>query len=157
MRRLYLLLGVCLVMLLILISAAGAQQTSGQGQAAIAAGAPLPPAYVLEADGTVINEGDVVTDCSSFLIGYSQGYQGRSQEEARMVADKCRQLGVPSSDFTVGNSEIVLSLGTTESPTPNTGSEVLPDTGGFPLTALAGSLALIGAGGLLLKRTLSYR
>ena len=120
------------------------------------AGAPPPPAYVLEMDGTVINEGDVVTDCSSFLVGYQQGFQGRSPEEARAVANKCRRIGVPSGDFAVGNSEVVLSLGTTGPPAPDANNETLPDTGGFPLAVLAGGLALTGVGSLLSKKSSGY-
>lgn len=155
MRRVLLLSGVCLVMSLVLAFPAGAQGTA-QSSAAIAANAPLPPAYVLERDGTVINEGDVVTDCNGFLTGREQGYEGaRHEAEARAVAAECRRLGAPSGDFDTGNSGVVLSLGTTGSPAPDAGGGTLPDTGGLPLVALAGGLVLSGIGGLLLKRRAS--
>lgn len=154
MRLVSLLLGACLVATLALAPAAGAQGTASQSSAAIAAGAPLPPAYVLERDGTVINEGDMVTDCNGFLISRAQGYGNeRYVEEAQAVADKCRELRVPS-DFQTGNSEIVLSLGTIGPPAP--GTEELPDTGGPPLIELAALMtgfALIGGGLLLRRRT----
>lgn len=162
MKRVSLLLGVCLVTSLALAPAAGAQETPVQSSAAIAENAPLPPAYVLERDGTVINEGDVVTDCNGFLTSREQGYKdARNEQEAQAVADRCQQLGVPSSDLNTGNSEVVLSLGTTGPPAPPApGTEELPDTGGLPLgglyevAALATGLALIG-GGLLLRRRAS--
>ncbi len=154
MRRVSLLLGACLLVTLALAPAAGAQGTASQSSAAIAAGAPLPPAYVLERDGTVINEGDQVTDCNGFLIARAQGYADtRNEAEAQAVADKCRQLGVPS-DFRTGNSQVVLSLGTIGPPA--SGAEELPDTGGPPLIELAALMtgfALIGGGLLLRRRT----
>lgn len=152
MRRVFTLVGACLVMSLILASVAGAQETASQSSAAIAEGAPLPPAYVLERDGTVTIEGDVGTDCDGFLhIGF-QETQERLEDEAQAVADKCRELGVPSGDLATGNSEVVLSLGTIGPPAP-TSSGTLPDTGGLPLALLTGGLALVaGLSGLLLRR-----
>ena len=146
-----------------MIAPVAGAQTSG-GQAAIAAGAPLPPAYVLESDGTVIIEGDVVTDCSSFVAGgFLQNVQERLQNDAHAVADECRQLGYPSGDLTTGNSDVILSLGTIGPPaTADTGGS-LPNTGGLPLAfavlvgTLAGSLALIHLGGSMLKRASGYR
>lgn len=161
MRRVFLLLGVCFVMAMMIAPAAGAKTLGGP--APIMGGAPFSPPYVLESDGTVIDGGDVVTDCSSFAAGGVQQYvQGRSQDEAQAVADKCQQLGYPSGDGTVGNSDIVLNLGTVGPPAPidTGGTEVLPDTGGLPLAlmgTLAGGLALIGFGGLALKRASNYR
>lgn len=154
MRRAVLLLSVLLLVSLALAPAAGAQRT--QSSAAMGVGAPTPPAYVLERDGTVINGGDVVTDCNGFLITRAQGYGDQRREaEEQAVADKCRELGVPSGDLATGNSEVVLSLGTEGSLAPGAGElPELPDTGGLSLTGLAGlasGLALI-SGGLLLRR-----
>ncbi len=161
MRRLFLLVGVCLTIPLVLTPAANAQEATVQRSAAdVAEGAPLPPAYVLERDGTVTIEGDLVTDCRYFTRGYKQPTQERLRDEARAVADQCRQLGIPSGDVTTGNSEIVLSLGTIgpiTSDGTNSGVEALPDTGGLPLVLLPGLLAVIFAGGLLLKRFLNVR
>ena len=87
MRRLFLLLGVCLVMALMIAPAAGAQ-TSG-GQAAIAAGAPLPPEYVLYSDGNITIGGDVGTGCYTFVTqGYPQTVRGPLQDDAQAVADR---------------------------------------------------------------------
>lgn len=160
MRRLFLLLGVCLVIPLVLASAVSAQQTSGQ--AAIAGGAPLPPAYVLYSDGNITIEGDVGTGCYTFVtMGYSQTVPADQRDEAQAVADECQRLGLPTGDRKPGDAEIILSIGSIGPLAPNNSGEVLPDTGGFPLDVLvgtlAGSLALTGIGSLLLKRSLNYR
>lgn len=151
MRRLFTLVSACLVMSLVFASAAGAQGVA----ASRSEGAPPAPAYVLEKDGTVINNGDLITDCQSLITGLEQGCGGAGKEQARMVADKCRELGIPSGDLATGDSEVVLSLGTEGPPAPL--AEELPDTGGpllIELAALITGLALIG-GGLMLRRSRS--
>lgn len=159
MRRLFLLFGVCLVVVLMIAPVAGAQ-TSG-GQAAIAVGAPPSPEFVLYSDGNITIGGDVGTDCYSFVTyDYPQTVQPRLQEGAQAVADTCRQLGLPRGDFDFSDADVVLSIPANPPPEAYTGTEVLPDTGGIPLAfvaALAGSLALISFGGLILKRASGYR
>lgn len=139
-------------MLVVVVIAASPAVAQTQSQAALAPGAPTPPAYELERDGTLITGGDVVTDCSTFTAGFRET-QERLQDEAQATADACERLGFPSGDFTIGNSEVILSLGTEGPPTPNADGGELPETGGPPLTALAlgGGLLLIG-GGLLTRR-----
>lgn len=67
----------------------------------------------------------------------------------------------PQGDGDHFNVEVILSIDAIVPPGAYAGTELLPDTGGIPLIALvgafAGSLALIGIGGSLLKRSLSYR
>lgn len=159
MRRLFLLLGVCLVVALMIAPAAGAQ-TSG-GQAAIAAGAPIPPEFVVYSDGNITIGGDVGTDCYTFVTyEYPQTVQPRLQDGAQAVAGTCQELGLPRGDFDFSDAEVVLSIPANPPPGAYTEGEVLPDTGGMPLAfvaALAGGLALIGFGGLILKRSSGYR
>jgi len=150
--RAFVLAGASLLMSLALAPVADAEVTQSTA-ASRSQGAPLPPAYVLERDGTVIHDGDLITDCRSLVAGLERGYEGTGPDkvQARTVADRCRDLGVPS-DSETGNSDVILSLGTTESPAPSGGE--LPDTSGLSLSALAGlasGITLI-VGGLLLRR-----
>lgn len=146
-------------MALMIAPAAGAQ-TSG-GQAAIAAGAPLPPEFVLYSDGSITIGGDMGTDCYTFAVtNYPQTTRGPLRDAAQSVLDQCHLLGLPRGGGDPSNAEVILSIDAIVPPGAYTGVEALPDTGGLPLVlagALTGSLALIGFGGLMLKRSLSCR
>ena len=161
MRRLSSLLGMCLVVALMITSAAGAQ-TSG-GQATIAGGAPLPPEFVLYSDGDITIGGDVGTDCYTFVTyGYPQTTRGgQLQEGAQAVADACEQLGLPRGNSDPFDAEVILSIPANPPPGYDATGKALPDTGGIPLVALAGglvgSIVLIGFGSLMLKKSLNYR
>lgn len=156
MRRLLLLLGVCFVMALMIVPVAGAQ-TSG-GQAAIAGGAPLPPEYVVYSDGNITIGGDVGTGCYTFVnYRYPQTVPVGQRDAALAVADACQRLGNPEGDRDPSDAEVILSTPANPPPGYDATGEVLPDTGGFPLLSFAASLALIGAGGSLLKRSLNHR
>jgi LPXTG-motif cell wall-anchored protein len=98
----------------------------------------------------LIQGGDVITDCSTFLVaGFEETREG-FEDSAQAAENTCERLGYPSGDFTVGNSEIVLSSG---ADVP--GGE-LPDTGGLPLGGVAAGVGmLLVASGLLVRRRLS--
>lgn len=159
MRRAFVLAGACLLVSLIFAPAAGADVVESSGVLAYPEGGappPDPPDYVLEEDGTVIVDGDVVTECSSFSINREEGLFGGfgDQELAQRVLEQCVRSGLSSSggDLSVGDSRVVVRPDTEASPT--TSSKSLPETGGLSLTSLAGlasGLALI-CGGLLLRR-----
>lgn len=154
MHRLSLLFEVCLVMVLMIAPAAGAQ-TSG-GQAAMVAGSPPPPEFVLYSDGNITIGGDVGTGCYTFVTyDYPQTLQERKQDGAQAVADACQQLGNPEGDRDPSDAEVILSIPANPPSGAYTGTEVLPDTGGLPLVlmgTLASGVALICFGGLILKR-----
>ncbi|MGB3682501.1 MAG: hypothetical protein WA990_08430 [Rubrobacteraceae bacterium] len=72
-----------------------------------------PSNFVLERDGTVIVDGDEVTNCRSLGTGLEQGVQDSEvyRKEARKVLAKCRQLDISSGgDMTPDNSEVVLEI-----------------------------------------------
>jgi hypothetical protein len=128
---------------------------------------------VLEADGTVIIDGDQATECYSFAVGREQGYDsGGDQELARAVLEECERAGFSSSnrgDMEVGNSEVVVGAPGAEPPSSpggthdpaaaaDDGSEVLPETsGGLLLPLAAAGLALVAAAGLFAHRHGSSR
>ncbi len=80
------------------------------------AGDPPPdldiPDYELEADGTVLIDGDQVTECHSFVVGRRQGYfTNGDQRLAQRAERRCKQAGFSKNnrgDMKVGNSEIVV-------------------------------------------------
>ena len=93
------------------------ERESGSSAAfAYTAGGPPPdldiPDYELEADGTVIIDGDQVTECYSFVVGRRQGYfTNGDQRLARRVEKRCKRAGFSKDnrgDMQVGNSEILV-------------------------------------------------
>lgn len=85
---------------------------------------PNIPYFVLEEDGTVIQDGDSGYNCRSFIVGLEQGgYDSREvQEQAQQVREKCEQLGLSSGgDFEPGNAEIVLELSRSGGDNPENG------------------------------------
>lgn len=137
-------------------------QESGSSSAAFAQPvgktAPNPPYFALERDGTVIIDGDEVTDCRSFGIGLSQWeFKDQQRGQARKVLERCKQLGLSSGgDFNMANSKVILEIPGKSSPTPDNGSDAkrtLPDTGGTSLfTFLISGLLLVGAGLIATRR-----
>ena len=83
---------------------------------AYSAGDPPPdldiPDYELEADGTVLIDGDQVTECHSFVVSRRQNYfTNGDQRLARRVEKRCKRAGFSEDnrgDMQVGNSEIVV-------------------------------------------------
>ena len=69
------------------------------------------PNFVLERDGTVILEGDSVTNCRSLGAGFER--EGHDSEiyrkQTRRVLEHCEQLDLSSGgDLKTGDSEVVL-------------------------------------------------
>lgn len=162
------------VLLAVLLTAAAgtalAQEAdSSSGALAQPRGEPPinPPNFVLEEDGTVIVDGDQVTNCRSFIIGFEQGGydSGLRYLEAQKVIEKCEELGLSSGgNLSTHDSEVVLYSGgelqrddsevisesdNTDSPAPDGDSgdsEALPDTSGLSLLPLATGLLLASVG-----------
>jgi hypothetical protein len=57
------------------------------------------PDYALEEDGTVVIDGDGVTDCRSFALALEQGYfeSGDLSAGAQRVLNQCEEAGLLSS------------------------------------------------------------
>ncbi len=93
-----------------------AQESGSSAAFAYPAGDPPPdldiPDYELEADGTVLIDGDQVTECHSFIVSRRQNYfTDGDQRLARRVEKRCKRTGFSEDnrgDMQVGNSEIVV-------------------------------------------------
>lgn len=113
-------------------------------------GTPLPdlPRYAFREDGTVVIDGDVLTDCSSFASSLDRGGGFRGDAgQARSVLEQCEEAGLLSLGGTTSSASAGASASATASPLPTTGGSV-------PLMALA-PLALLVGSGLLVFRIVS--
>ena len=94
----------------------GVEETTGLEEAfAQPAGEPpvIPLNFVLERDGTVIIEGDSVTNCRSLGVGFErEGHDsGVYWRQARRVLEHCEQLDLSSGgDLKTGDSEVVVEI-----------------------------------------------
>jgi hypothetical protein len=111
-----------------------------------------PPDYVLEEDGTVLIDGDLATDCTSFASSLEQGYfeSGDISPGAQRMLDQCERAGLlPSEGITSGASPGASASSEAEAADGEDGG--LPDTSGPDLQALllAVSSVLATTSGLL--------
>ena len=90
--------------------------TASEAAFAYPTGDPPPdldiPDYELEADGTVLIDGDQVTECHSFIVGRRQDYFTNGDQRLARRVEKWRKRAAFSNDnrgdVQIGNSEIIV-------------------------------------------------
>ena len=112
---------------------------------------PDPPRYAFRENGTVVIDGDVLTDCSSFAssLDREEGFRG-DEEQARSVLERCEEAGLLPPEGTISSASAGASApaGTSASAS----ASPLPTTGGpASLMAFAPLALLVGSGLLAFK------
>lgn len=112
------------------------------------------PDYVLEKDGTVLIDGDLATDCRSFVGGPVPRADGDPDfGQARRVAEQCEEAGLPPSESTTQSASASAPAPSGTSTADGAEDRGLPETGGPALPASpVVAMVVVAASGLLARK-----
>ena len=131
-------------------------RTGGLSEPETGSSLPDSPEYAFREDGTVVIDGDVSTDCSSFARAFKlEDNLQRNLRQARSVLEQCEEAGLLDSGDATSSASANSSASASASPhaPANGGEDELPDSGGPALLTLLGtSIFLLVTSGPLIRK-----